>query len=97
MILLNGVGVGSYGPFFLEGGTMIFVVTGNSSNGSAGQAVSGVLADEFGNSIGSVTTNWNGPNPFAGGATVRTAAGNWTFIVAAGISSVNVTVRGVPV
>lgn len=92
MILLSGAGPGTYGPFFIDGGNLQFGCDGSTS--SAGTAVTGTMSDEFGTKLQTLVIANGGVGPIGGVAPLKTTpSGEWTFVVSAIASGINLTVR----
>ncbi len=94
MIILSNVSTGAYGPFFLDGGTLIFAGEGSSTVASNG--VTGTISDENGVSYDLQFGIAGGTGAFSGTATRSAPPGDWTFTVESGVTGLNLTVRHIP-
>lgn len=94
MIVLSAVSTGTYGPFFLDGGTLVFAASGTA--GTGGNGVSGTLTDESGVTLQNFGISAGGTGAFKGSVTREAPSGNWTFVVDPTISGLGLTVRRIP-
>lgn len=93
MILLNSVGGGSYGPFFLDGGNLEFAFTCTMT--SAAPPISGSVNDEFGVPLATFSI------PSQSGSVsvaqkVIAPSGAWNFTVDSYVTLGTLTVRRIP-